>query len=265
VPLRDPAGRILKWFGSNTDIEDSVNASTRLEVQLATHAAAGSHHAGHRRAPGSARVFEVVLRSLEDNLGVDFALLCLYQAEPPLLTVACVGERSQAIARKWAREEGAQVEWTRPSVASACGRAGLRAGRDEARFAFAARLARADCARGRRAHVHREQRGLRRAAGGQGEPRLLQHRRREFLRQLSSHVALASQQARLYGALQAAYQDLRQTQQTVMQQERLRALGQIASGIAHDINNALSPPPSTRSRCSRTKQHSASVLASNSP
>ncbi len=26
-----------------------------------------------------------------------------------------------------------------------------------------------------------------------------------------------------------------------MQHERLRALGQIASGIAHDINNALSP------------------------
>ncbi len=63
----------------------------------------------------------------------------------------------------------------------------------------------------------------------------------EFLRQLSSHVALAAHQARLYDALQAAYQDLRQTQQTVMQQERLRALGQIASGIAHDINNALSP------------------------
>ena len=63
----------------------------------------------------------------------------------------------------------------------------------------------------------------------------------EFLRQLSSHVALAAHQARLYGALQGAYQDLRETQQTVMQQERLRALGQIASGIAHDINNALSP------------------------
>ena len=64
---------------------------------------------------------------------------------------------------------------------------------------------------------------------------------REFLRQLSSHVALATHQARLYDALEAAYQDLRQTQQTVMQHERLRALGQIASGIAHDINNALSP------------------------
>ena len=48
-------------------------------------------------------------------------------------------------------------------------------------------------------------------------------------------------QAQLYGALQQAYDDLRQTQHTVMQQERLRALGQMASGIAHDINNAISP------------------------
>ena len=63
----------------------------------------------------------------------------------------------------------------------------------------------------------------------------------EFLRQLSEHVALAANQAQLYDALQQAYDDLRQTQQTVMQQERLRALGQMASGIAHDINNAISP------------------------
>ncbi|MBI1987536.1 MAG: HD domain-containing protein [Nitrospinae bacterium] len=42
-------------------------------------------------------------------------------------------------------------------------------------------------------------------------------------------------------ALRQAYDDLRQTQQMVMQQERLRALGQMASGIVHDINNTLSP------------------------
>jgi len=63
----------------------------------------------------------------------------------------------------------------------------------------------------------------------------------EFLRQLSEHVALAAHQAQLYKALQTAYDDLRQTQQAVMQQERLRALGQMASGIAHDINNAITP------------------------
>jgi signal transduction histidine kinase len=34
---------------------------------------------------------------------------------------------------------------------------------------------------------------------------------------------------------------LRQSQHALIQQERLRALGQMASGIAHDINNAISP------------------------
>src|ERR1041385_4599638 len=63
----------------------------------------------------------------------------------------------------------------------------------------------------------------------------------EFLRMLSEHVGLAAHQARLNGELEGAYNDLRKTQQTVMQQERLKALGQMASGIAHDINNALSP------------------------
>ncbi|MCX7722105.1 MAG: ATP-binding protein [Verrucomicrobiae bacterium] len=48
-------------------------------------------------------------------------------------------------------------------------------------------------------------------------------------------------QVRLTEGLQRAYDELRQTQQLVVQQERLRALGQMASGIVHDINNALSP------------------------
>lgn len=63
----------------------------------------------------------------------------------------------------------------------------------------------------------------------------------EFLRTLCEHVALAAHQARLHSKLQSAYDEIRQTQQAVMQHERLRALGQMASGIAHDINNALSP------------------------
>jgi GAF domain-containing protein len=63
----------------------------------------------------------------------------------------------------------------------------------------------------------------------------------EFLKQISEHVALASHRAGLHPALQQAYDELRQSQHTVLQQERLRALGQMASGIAHDINNAISP------------------------
>lgn len=63
----------------------------------------------------------------------------------------------------------------------------------------------------------------------------------DFLSQLCEHVALAARQLKLLEELQRAYEDIRTSQRTVMKQERLRAMGQMASGIAHDINNALGP------------------------
>jgi len=41
--------------------------------------------------------------------------------------------------------------------------------------------------------------------------------------------------------LEEALLQLKTTQQQMLQQERLRAMGQMASGIAHDFNNSLSP------------------------
>ena len=54
-------------------------------------------------------------------------------------------------------------------------------------------------------------------------------------------MALAANQAQLHDSLQQAYENLKRTQEAVLEQERLRAIGQMASGIAHDINNAISP------------------------
>ena len=58
---------------------------------------------------------------------------------------------------------------------------------------------------------------------------------------LGMAVDVTEHDAEVYDALQQAYNDLRNTREAVMQHERLRVLGQMASGIAHDINNALAP------------------------
>jgi signal transduction histidine kinase len=55
-----------------------------------------------------------------------------------------------------------------------------------------------------------------------------------FFRTLAGQAAIAI-------ANERAYEDLKQAQEALLQQERLRALGQMASGIVHDINNALVP------------------------
>ena len=52
-------------------------------------------------------------------------------------------------------------------------------------------------------------------------------------------AATALQQS--HGQLEATLAELKTTQRHVLQQERLRAVGQMASGIAHDFNNTLSP------------------------
>ncbi len=242
IPLRDPAGRILKWFGSNTDIEDFVLSESRLKLQLermhlldrTTHAI-GAHQQLNE-------VLEVVLRSLEEDLGVDFACVATYQSEPEQLTVAGLGAMSGPLGMRLGLSERSHIDIDE-AMLGRCVRGELIYEADirGSRLPLSSRLASTGLAAMVLAPLVVEDEVFGVLIVARRLPNSFSSDACEFLRQLSSHVALAARQARLYGALQAAYQDLRETQQTVMQQERLRALGQIASGIAHDINNALSP------------------------
>jgi signal transduction histidine kinase/ActR/RegA family two-component response regulator len=187
-------------------------------------------------------IFQVVIRSLEDNLPIDFGCMCFYDQTENALTVINVGIRSGALARELAITEQARIVIDQNGL-SQCVRGQLMYEPDvsQAQFPFPQRLARG----GLQAlvvaplMVERQVFGVLLAARRQ--PHSFSSGECEFLRQLSEHVALAAHQVQLYSALQQAYGDLRQTQQAVLQQERLRALGQMTSGIAHDINNALSP------------------------
>ncbi len=62
-----------------------------------------------------------------------------------------------------------------------------------------------------------------------------------LLEDLRDHFAIAFHNANLLTNLQRAYEELKETQAMLVQQERLWVLGQMASGIVHDVNNALVP------------------------
>ena len=187
-------------------------------------------------------IFQVVVRSLEDQLPIDFSCICLYEPSQHALQVTCVGVRSEALAQSFMMGEQAHIPIDENGLSSCVrGKLVYEADIAEVAFPFPQRLAQG----GLRALVMAPLLAENTVFGILIVARHAAHSftsgECEFLSQLSEHVALAANQAQLYGALQCAYDDLRQTQQSVMQQERLRALGQMASGIAHDINNAISP------------------------
>jgi PAS domain S-box-containing protein len=61
------------------------------------------------------------------------------------------------------------------------------------------------------------------------------------IRSVTSQRDAAAALKTMNGHLQRTLEELSSAQRQVIQQERLRALGQMASGVAHDLNNTLSP------------------------
>jgi signal transduction histidine kinase/CheY-like chemotaxis protein len=186
-------------------------------------------------------VLYVVLRQLEDHLTVDLGLVCLFERTAETLNIAALRLKNPLLAGKLDLREGMVMSLEQTGL-RVCkhGETVLTPDTYKSGALLSERLASA---------------GFRSAAAipllvdGKLFGTLVVSRLNdaftpsecEFLHTLSEHVALAGHQAQLHAELAKAYHDLQQTQQTVMQQERLRALGQMASGIAHDINNALSP------------------------
>jgi signal transduction histidine kinase len=187
-------------------------------------------------------VFQVAIRSLEDNLPIDFGCVCLYEPGAAVLTVTCVGGRSEALAMDLALTEQSHVDIDQNGLARCIsGKLVYEPDIRQSEYLFPQRLARGGLCSFVAAPLEVESGIFGVLIAARRQQNSFSSRDCEFLRQLSGHVALAAHQAQVYTALQQAYDDLRQTQQAVQQQERLRALGQMASGIAHDINNALSP------------------------
>jgi signal transduction histidine kinase/ActR/RegA family two-component response regulator len=189
-------------------------------------------------------IFRVVVRSVEEHMPADFALICTHERDGGTLTVERVGERSESLARELDMSEGRRIAIDQNGLARCVG--GQQVYEPDVaamNFPFPQRLATGGLRSLVIVPLVLEQRSgvfavlivARREADAFSSGEC------EFLRQLCDHVALAANQAQLHTSLQQAYEHLQRTQEAALEQERLRALGQMASGIAHDINNAISP------------------------
>ena len=241
-PIRDSQGRIIGASKIARDITDRKLGEAKIQAQLARLGLLQqiTRAIGERQDIRS--IFQVVIRTLEEHLPVDFCCISFYDSADNTLLVTSVGLRSEALAMELAMSEQARIEIDQNGL-SRCVRGQLVYEPDVSQvlFPFPQRLARGALRAMVAAPLLVESKVFGVLIAARQQAHSFSSGECEFLRQASEHVALATHQGQLYSALQQAYDDLRQTQKAVMQQERLLALGQMASGIAHDINNAISP------------------------
>ena len=241
-PLYDSEGKLYALCGISTDITERKVGERKQQLQLRQLELLNrvTHAVGERQDLRS--ILQVAINSLEDHLPIDFGCALSYDAATSTLRVTSVGSKSGSQALGLSLTPDAHVA-VRENELSACVQGQLVYEPDVSNSSsqLARKLVSGELhsmavvpllAEGK---VFGALMVARRSAQGFASSDC------EFLRQLCDHVGLAAHQAKLYGELQQAYDELRRSQQTVLQQERLRALGQMASGVAHDINNAISP------------------------
>ena len=241
-PVKDASGKVVGAAKIARSIAAQKESEARIRSQLARLDLLNriTRAIGERQDLES--VFQVVIRRLEEDLPVDFACVCLYDPVSAELSVSNVGIRGGVLASAIALPRKTVIPIDENGL-SRCvsGTLVYEPELGEARAAFPRQLVAGGLHSLVAVPLVVDSGIFGALLVARREPGAFSSGECEFLRQLGEQVALAAHQTQLHGALQAAYDDLRVTQQAVMQQERLRALGQMASGIAHDINNAISP------------------------
>ncbi len=257
VPMIDSLGKCTHWIGIQRDITEQkirqdileqnmnglVQSKRESQAQLARMQLLNqiTRAISHRQNLDS--IYNVVVNHVEERLPSDFCLMATYNSASNMLMVRSVGQRSQALAEKLGLFVGAQVKGHGVHLEVALqGKRVHNANMGETRGPIGAAM---NTVGGLFSLIINplmkgdEVLGILVISRTQIDA--FSDEEIEFVDQLSEHVAVALSQVELLNELQEAYRELQSTQNMVLQQERLHALAGMASGIAHDINNAISP------------------------
>ncbi len=241
-PLKDASGAVMGASKIARDISDRKAHEREMQTQLDRLRLLHEITSAIAERQDVRSIFQVAIRSLEDRLPIDFGCVMSCEASSEDVEFLCVGTKRPVLERGLAQllPDGS---WLNPEWLASC-----RAGQivyvpdiSGSASSFVCKLAQAGIRSLILAPLQTRGQTFALLIIGQAAQHELSRIDREFLRQLTEHMSLAATQAQLHGALQQAYDDLQVSQEQGMQQERLRVLGQMASGIAHDINNSLSP------------------------
>lgn len=187
-------------------------------------------------------ILHVVLSQLEEHMGIDFGMAALFDSSTRALNVAAVSVKNTLLANQFNLQEGGVLALADTDF-QRCEKGQTVYISDTLKWktAFVEKMAATGWRSAVAVPLMVDDKFFGVLVAARLKPDDFSSGDSEFLRLLSDHVALSAHQARLHMDLEKAYNELRRTQATVLQQERLKALGQMASGIAHDVNNALSP------------------------
>ena len=208
TPIR--SGLTLVFSAFVRDITERKLAESRLQEQVQRLSLLDQIARAIGERQDLASIYSVALGSLEQRLPLDFACMCRYDALDRTLTVAQLGERSEALGVELALGDGAALPLDEAALAR-CLHGGVLHESDTAQLdsAFAWRLAGGGLHSLVIAPLQAEGRTLGALLCARKRVNAFSTADREFLRQLSAHVALAAQHAQLHASLQRAYDDLR--------------------------------------------------------
>ena len=241
--IRDSAGKAVRMIGGMTDISHIKRVQRDSETQLLKMNLLSeiTQAVGQRLDIDS--IYTVVANALEKDLPSDFCLMGSYDPLSCKVSVRALSNRSRAIAQQLGIAELDAIDIEGTHLSEACSGGFVSEGSLDTSYCPIARRLQREFNLNSMAIIplFKEERVLGVMVSARVSKGEYSAGEISFLKQLGEHVSLALSQAELLGELQDAYTKLSQTQGLVLQQERLRALAEMAGGIAHDINNAISP------------------------